>query len=286
MYSAGTRHVLFTHSVLIIAASQQFSADNEVPSFSSLVSSQERRTAPDALFDLELPALTENAVLCIGLTIEWRHQEALLDYAMRNTLADEHARAARFLQPEDRLRNLVGRAMLRQVAIHYGGMDAEHIIRTNTWGKPQPENCTVGCNVSHSGTQVWVAVSRHANVGIDIEAIDGMNEFDDICAAFHPDEITALRTTPGGKLATLRCWARKEAICKATGMGLSLPLRAYAVECGPRPAGWLRIPPPSTMRSDWMTADLPAGKDYVGALAVKGRCDRIEVLRLKTFSSL
>lgn len=267
----------------IIAATQQFTTNSLVPAFSSFVCSQERRTNPDAIFDFDLPPLTESATLCIGLTIDWRQQDALLDYAMRNTLPDEHARAARFLQAEDRLRNLLGRMMLRHAAIQYGGMDANRVIRSNTWGKPQPENCTVGCNVSHSGTQVWVAVSRHSQVGIDIEAIERMNGIDDLSAAFHPDEIAALRTTPGGKLAALRCWTRKEAVCKATGMGLSLPLRAYAVDCGARPAAWLRVPPPATMRSEWITADLPIGKDYVGALAIKGRCDHIDVLRLKTF---
>ncbi|HEY0844911.1 MAG TPA: 4'-phosphopantetheinyl transferase superfamily protein [Noviherbaspirillum sp.] len=238
---------------------------------------------PDALFDFDLPPLPENAALCIGLTIDWRQHDALHAYAMRHTLTDEHARAARFLQMEDRLRNLLGRTMLRHVAVHYGGMDHDRVIRCNTWGKPQPENCTVGCNVSHSGTQVWVAVSRHAHVGIDVESVDGTQELEEVAAAFHPDEITALRTTPGGKLAALRCWSRKEAVSKATGMGLSLPLRAYAVECSIRPAGWLRVAPPSTTRMEWTTVDLPVGRDHVGALAVKGRCDHIDVLHLKTF---
>lgn len=224
----------------------------------------------------------ENAALCIGLTIDWRQQDALLRHAMRHTLSDEHARAARFLRPEDKLRNLLGRAMLRQAAIRFGGMDPQHVIRTNTWGKPLPENCTVGCNVSHSGNQVWVAVSPQPHVGIDIEAANGIPDIDDIAAAFHPDEIAALRTIPGGKLAAVRCWSRKEAVCKATGMGLSLPLRVYAVECGTRAFGWLRIPPPASIRSDWTTVDLPVGKEYVGALAIMARCDRVEVVHLST----
>lgn len=227
----------------------------------------------------------EGEALCIGLTIDWLQQENLLDYAMRNTLSDEHARASRFLRPEDKLRNLLGRAMLRLAAVRYGGMDPLHVIRTNTWGKPLPENCTVGCNVSHSGNQVWIAVSPQPHVGIDVEAVQGVHDIEDIAAAFHPDEIAALRTTPNGRLAALRCWSRKEAVCKATGMGLSLPLRVYAVECGPRSAGWLRIPPPSppsTAHGDWTTADLPVGKDYVGALALMGSCTRIDVLRMTT----
>ena len=79
--------------------------------------------------------------------------------------------------------------MRRRAAAHYGGMDAMAVIRSNTWGKPELPGCSVGCNVSHAGNQVWVAV--------------------------------------------------------------------------------------------WTTADLPFGKDYVGALAVEGRCDKVMALRLK-----
>lgn len=254
-----------------------------MPTRSTFAASREIRTSPDTLLDFDYPPLADDAAICIGVTIDWRRQDVLLSYAKQHTLPDEHARAARFLLPEDRLRNLIGRALLRRFAAHYGGMDERQVIRSNTWGKPEPVGCSVGCNVSHSGAQVWVAISRHMHVGIDIESADGQQEWPDIAAAFHPDEIIALRTTPGCRLAALRCWSRKEAVSKATGMGLSLPLRAYAVECGTRPAGWLRIPPPLTMRGEWTTIDLPVGKEYVGALAVRGRCEQVDVLRVRTF---
>lgn len=231
--------------------------------------------------DLDYPALTEGGVICIGLSFDWRHQTALHSFALKNTLQDEHARAARFSRHEDSLRNLLGRTMLRRVAVQYGGMDPTQIIRSNTWGKPELPGCTVGCNVSHAGNQVWVAVSRYPRVGIDVEQTNAPQEYHDIAAGFHPDEIAALRRMPDGKFATVRCWSRKEAVSKATGMGVSLPLRAYAVDCDAKAAGWLRLAPPRSVREDWTTTDLPVGKDYVGALAVEGRCDKITILRLK-----
>jgi len=235
-------------------------------------------TAP---FDIEYPELVEASTLCIGLSFDWRHQTPLHSFALKHTLQDEHARAARFSRHEDSLRNLLGRAMLRRMAVHYGGMDPAQVIRSNTWGKPELVGCSVGCNVSHAGNQVWVAVSRFPKVGIDIEVANGSQDFHDIAAGFHPDEIAALRRLPDGRLATVRCWSRKEAISKATGMGVSLPLRAYAVDCDAKPADWLRLPPPKSERDCWTTLDLPVGKEYVGALAVEGRCDRVAVLRLK-----
>ncbi|HYC41605.1 MAG TPA: 4'-phosphopantetheinyl transferase superfamily protein [Noviherbaspirillum sp.] len=231
--------------------------------------------------DLDYPELAEGSALCIGLSFDWRHQTALHSFALKNTLQDEHARAARFPRQEDSIRNLLGRTMLRRAAAHYGGMDPTQIIRSNTWGKPDLPGCKVGCNVSHAGSQVWVAVSTFPRVGIDIELTNGPQEYHDLAAGLHPDEIAALRRMPDGKVATIRCWSRKEAISKATGMGVALPLRAYAVECDRRPSDWLRLPPPRTVCEDWTTVDLPVAKDYVGALAIEGRCDRITVLRLK-----
>ncbi|GAB3551500.1 4'-phosphopantetheinyl transferase superfamily protein [Noviherbaspirillum agri] len=241
----------------------------------------ELKVRADAPFDIDYPELTEAGAICIGLTIDWREQLVLRDYALRHTLPDEHERAARFQRPEDSLRNLLGRTLLRRVASHYGGMDPKQPIRSNTWGKPELIGCAVGCNVSHAGTQVWVALSPFPRVGIDVESTNAPREFHDIAAGFHPDEIAALRRMPDTKMATIRCWSRKEAVSKATGMGLSLPLRAYAVDCESRQSNWLRIPPPKTARQDWTTIDLPVGKEYVGALAIEGHCDTLTVLRLK-----
>ncbi|RZI42648.1 4'-phosphopantetheinyl transferase superfamily protein [Herbaspirillum sp. HC18] len=235
----------------------------------------------DSPLDIDFPELPETGAVCIGLAFDWRHQTALHAFALRHTLPDEHARAARFTRPEDSLRNLLGRTMLRRAAVHYGGMDPAQVIRSNTWGKPELIGCSVGCNISHAGSQVWVALSNYPRVGVDIELASAPQEFHDIAAGFHPDEIAALRRMPDGKLATMRCWSRKEAVSKATGMGVSLPLRAYAVDCDNKASGWLRIPPPKTVRDDWTTLDLPIGKEYVGSLAIEGRCDKVVVVRLK-----
>ncbi len=247
----------------------------------ALPAPQELKVRAEAPFDFDYPELPETGALCIGLTIDWRDQQTLRAYALEHTLADEHARAERFQRPEDSLRNLLGRALLRRVAAHYGGMEPMQPIRSNTWGKPELIGCEVGCNVSHAGNQVWVALSSFPRVGIDVETINAPQEYHDIAAGFHPDEIAALRKMPDTKAATMRCWSRKEAVSKATGKGLSLPLRAYAVDCDNRSSGWLRIAPPDTVRQNWTTVDLPVGKDYVGALAIEGRCQSLSVLRLK-----
>ena len=56
---------------------------------------------------------------------------------------------------------------------------------------------------------------------------------------------------------------------------------AYAVDCEVRPSSWLRVAPPKTARNDWTTVDLPAGREYVAALAIEGEVTKVDVLRLK-----
>jgi 4'-phosphopantetheinyl transferase len=233
---------------------------------------------------IDLPELTGDSVVCIGLSIDWAQQQVLYAAAQRHTLAEEHARAERFFRPQDRLRHLFGRMLLRRVATHYGGMDPARPIGSNHYGKPVPD-CSVGCNLSHAGTQVWVAVSRHAAVGIDVESASAPRDFKLIAAGFHPQETAALHAQSDPAPATMRCWSRKEAIAKATGMGLSLPLQDYAVDCGTDPANWLHIAPPATSCPDWSTVDLPIGEGYVGALAVKGQCNTVTVLRLHAIAT-
>lgn len=232
-------------------------------------------------FAIDFPQLMAGSAVCIGLSIDWRLQDALRGFALSRTLPDEHARAARFARAEDSLRNLLGRALLRTVAAHYGGMDPTQVIRVSTWGKPELEACTVGCNISHACNQLWVAVAASQQVGIDIESADAAHARREAAAGFHPDEIAALRRAPDARLATMRCWCRKEAVSKATGLGLSLPLREYAVDCGTAPSNWLRQAPPKTARLDWTTVDLPVGDGCFGALAVLGRIERVDILRLR-----
>lgn len=248
---------------------------------SVLLVPRETEVSPQQPFAVDFPPLAPETAVCIGLSIDWHHADTLRAYALQHTLPDEHARAARFVHVQDGLRNLLGRALLRTVAAHYGGMDPAQVIRINTWGKPELEGCSVGCNISHAGNQLWVAVAGSDRVGVDVESAGAAHEYRDIAAGFHPDEVAALRRAPEGRLATMRCWSRKEAVSKATGLGLSLPLREYAVDCGATPSNWLRLAPPRTARGDWSTVDLPAGEGYVGALAVAARISRVEILRLR-----
>lgn len=228
----------------------------------------------------DYPELTPDAAICIGLTIDWRHTYALRGFALRHTHDEEHARAARFLRPEDGLRHLLGRALLRGLAMHYGGVAPDLPLPQNAWGKPEPAP-HISCNLSHSGDQVWAALSYLPRLGIDVESAVAPADYRDIMRSFHPLEIEELQSLPDAGAAMMRCWARKEAVAKAVGMGLSLPLNAYAVKVDATRHAWVRVPPPEPARAAWTAIDLPLSGAYVGALAIAARCSHVTIFSLE-----
>ena len=161
--------------------------------------------------------------------------------------AAEQRRAARFRFERDRRRFIVARARLRQVLAARLGVQPEEIeFVYGANGKPAlaPRFAGAGWdfNASRCEELALYAVSRARNVGIDLEAICAVREADDIAARFFSRrERAAYRALAPAErpLGFLRCWTRKEALVKAQGAGLSMPLAQMDLSRTP-PGWWLR----------------------------------------------
>jgi 4'-phosphopantetheinyl transferase len=191
---------------------------------------------------------------------------------------DEQARAARFVFSRDRDRYIVGRGQLRLIlANHAGTAPGEVRLDYGVHGKPLLADGP-SFNLSHS--RGWAALALcpkpGVDIGIDIEAHrpieDGLAE-----RFFSTAERAALQTLePAERVAGFfRCWTRKEAFLKATGVGLSRPLDSFDVTLGPdEPARIVdRIDP----GSKWSLTDLALGPWLSAALAVRTE-DPVEVV--------
>jgi 4'-phosphopantetheinyl transferase len=233
-----------------------------------------------AALDIAFPVLPSHSVLCIGVTLAPELFAAIQAGCREHTSVSEHERAARFLHTADAVRHLYGRALLRRAAVAYSSMTSTQEFDVNPWGKPILPGATLQGNISHSGMQVWVALARDCEIGIDIESAQAPADFVEITSSFHPQEQQSIREAPDAPQAMMRCWNRKEAVAKAIGRGLSLPLDAYVVDSGVATAGWLRHAPAGTQLSDWHCADLPHIPDHVGAVSAYGDCRRITIWRL------
>jgi 4'-phosphopantetheinyl transferase len=138
---------------------------------------------------------------------------------------EERARAGRFVFEEDRARCITARGGLRWLLSSYCGMKSDELrFQAGDHGKPSLHNVTVPLhfNASHSGDCVLIGVTADAECGVDIELPrSNRSELDIAERFFGPREVEWLKRTDKG---FYRLWTTKEAIIKAVGRGLSIPL--------------------------------------------------------------
>lgn len=241
------------------------------------------RSTTNDPFELPWPAIADGEVFCAGFSV--RDLNAWWPSAWRRASAFEKAHAGRFFRREDALRHLAGRAAWRSLlAAQPGFRDDGAEFAVNAWGKPELADRGFEFSISHSGDEVWLAAARAIPIGIDVQQADpavdclGLSE-----AYFHPQEAALIRglASAPGHAAFSRCWVRKEAVLKATGRGLSLPLAAFAVAVDDRPGDWLTHPPVPGFGGPWHTQDLLAPVGYAAALAAMGAPQRVSVWRIE-----
>lgn len=184
---------------------------------------------------------------------------------------DEVARARRFAFERDRRRYVRARSALRRILAGYLGVaPADVALAYSLHGKPRlAAPAPLGFNVSHSGDHALVAVSRAAQVGVDIEVVDRSRATLELARdVFTADEVAQLATHAGGvALPFFTCWTRKEAYLKAIGLGLTIDPRTVHVGADP---GRREIPSLERRGECVEVATLPREGDVAAAIAVVG----------------
>jgi 4'-phosphopantetheinyl transferase len=149
---------------------------------------------------------------------------------------EEHARAARFLRPNDRLRFVAARSAVRQILGDHLGLPAAHCgFEYSDRGKPylsHPAGTGVQFNISHSGSLVLIAITKADAVGVDVEEVRTQFEYEGVIkSAFSGRERSELRAIAASDRldAFFRMWTRKEAYLKCLGLGLQA-LDAVTIE--------------------------------------------------------
>ncbi|HVE91987.1 MAG TPA: 4'-phosphopantetheinyl transferase superfamily protein [Actinomycetota bacterium] len=195
---------------------------------------------------------------------------------------DEIERANRFRVPAPRRSFVLTRACLRRVIGEWLDRDPrEVVLAAGEHGKLYVDGGGVEFNVSHSGDVALLAVTRGGRLGVDVERIDESPDIDTLSRRFFsPAEADALAALSprDRRVAFFVCWTRKEALLKATGRGLSVPLRD--VETGVSrslPVRRLRVPGEPTAWTIW---DLDAPEGYAAAIAVAEEAGEIRTHRV------
>lgn len=178
----------------------------------------------------------------------------------------EQRRAEAFLQPVDRGAFILGRGALRRLLTRCrpaaGPVAA---LAEGRWGKPSVpvapgDSVGVEFNISHSGGRVLLAATRGTAVGVDLEVPRPGVEIEEVLRRFFSAaEFAEWQSLPPELRTTgfYHLWTRKEAVVKAMGRGLSLPLDSFQVTFDPRGSCRVVVAPPETPAAfDWTLCDL------------------------------
>ena len=137
-------------------------------------------------------------------------------------------RLSRFRRWQDAQLSLIGWVLIQK------GMQKLHKtflyenLQFTKYKKPYFVNDTTQFNISHSGNMVVCAISPMHTVGIDIEIIHDIDPAD-FKFQMTPAEWEGITSARDQQRSFFKYWTQKEAVIKAHGMGLSIPLQSFEV---------------------------------------------------------
>jgi 4'-phosphopantetheinyl transferase len=187
-----------------------------------------------------VPIATSNADACATLGIGVCHlwfatlDELRPDAVQFEQLLDdgELQRADRFRFSHDRERFVLGHGWLRTVLSRYVTTEAATIrYARGPHGKPYVNDTSVRFNFSDTKDAILVGLTSGMELGTDIETL--AREVDHEAVSEHyftPSEIEGIRNSSNPKLRFLELWTRKEAVLKASGVGIMDDLRVLSVD--------------------------------------------------------
>ncbi len=200
--------------------------------------------------------------------------------ALRSILSlEEETRAARYLFDKHRRRFIACRGQVRQILAGYLNADPREVrFRYGTKGKPALgtpwSGSEIEFNISDSHELALCALCLNRDLGVDLEYVRRPTDFDGLAERFFaPGEVNVLRSLPEDQrlAAFFNCWTRKEAVLKAVGIGLGMPLNRVEVTLAPHDAAQVLVfADDAPLSPPWWLQNLDPAPNYVGALASRG----------------
>lgn len=191
----------------------------------------------------------------------------------------ERHRHVRFVRSADQVRYLTAHVGVRLLLGGYlrvppeslrFGRDCRHCGGDH--GKPvvREPATSLDFSLTHSGDWVAIAVAV-APVGIDVQEIEARTDIEGVGRiALAPAELAWLAGQPPqrARAGFFGYWARKEALLKATGHGLALPMAKITLSSPEEPARLVEWGVDATLDAPVQLHDLAVGPDYTGSVAL------------------
>lgn len=202
-----------------------------------------------------------------------------IDFLRTSLSPEEEARAARYRFDKHRRRFIACRGQVRQILAGYLRTNASEIrFCYGTKGKPALKppwsDSEIQFNISDSHELALCALCLNRDLGVDLEYLCRPTDFDGLAERFFAArEVEVLRSLPDGQQreAFFNCWTRKEAVLKAVGIGLGMPLNRVEVTLAPQDAAQvLAYADDAAPSAPWWLQSLEPAAGYLGAVASRG----------------
>jgi len=183
----------------------------------------------------------------------------------------EIERCLRFRYLRDRISFATSHRKTRLLLAHFLGARPDTLlIAPEKGGKPRLQGTgeRLRFNLSHCKDVGVLAVAWNNEVGIDVEQPRRVSP-DVAQRYFSPAELRELSRLEGDQWRDgfLRCWTRKEALLKAEGVGLRIPLDAFDVSLAVNDPKLLAVRPPAKFSHAWQLYDISPPLTYIACLA-------------------
>lgn len=158
---------------------------------------------------------------------------------------------------------LFGKMLLIEGLKKYGlGEGALKDIQYTQYNRPYL-NEAIDFNISHSGNGVVCAIGRDCRVGIDIEEVKPI-DIQDFKKQFTEQELSLMYNSEDTYQEFYKWWTKKEAIIKADGQGLGIPLKKINFQDPGRA---------EVKGQSWHIREIPLHGQYCCHLAFEGEGD-------------
>lgn len=194
---------------------------------------------------------------------------------------DELAKAQRLVTRELEERSIAAHAALRLILSRYTQTAPQALRFSKTQhGKPYllANAHDVQFNLSHSHNRALVAVTRQVDVGIDLERSRDQRDIIALATRFFcTSEADALKQLADDQQAKAfyHLWCRKEAVLKATGLGLSAGLKLFQLHRNILHKAKIEKALSKEVMGPWVLHDLTMTRPYTAAIAIRCTACRI-----------
>jgi 4'-phosphopantetheinyl transferase len=198
------------------------------------------------------------------------------DYLCKLLSLDEKRRACRLRHPPLRRNFTLSHGLLRVLLSRYLQLSPSDIeFRYGSTGKPRlsAEGSRLQFSMAHSDRMVVYAFANDCELGVDIERASPFSDLESVAAEFFcPEEYAEfISIHPAQRCdAFFTGWTRKEALVKAVGGGLSMPLDSFRVGLRSGQGAVVARPFSESCGQSWHVHHLTPAPGYVGALVFSG----------------